>query len=444
MSIASHILDFYDVDYDKVRKESFPPQVRQVIDLVNRKVAAQSSLEDVMNFLFDVTREINPSDRIGLAFVEEEGERVVSRFVRANYRQILLGEGYTEDIRRSTLKQVIADKKVRVIHDLIRYLNQNPDSKCTRILLEEGVRSSMTCPLIVEGRTVALLFRSSRVPSAFDERAVKQHMAIAERLSQAVDKAYRMEQLEQASKSYMEMLGFVSHELKSPLASIVMDGNLLTEGYLGDLDDKQLPKIKNMVARAEYLLDLVREYLDLARIEGGKLRLHVKREIDLFKDVIDPAIEVAMHDAEQKRMKLHIHYSSKPLKVELDPDLIKIVVVNLLTNAVKYGFDYGDILILVRLDNDELTVSVKNEGFGFSEPQKSLLFRKFSRLSTSTLHNKRSTGIGLFTCWRIIRLHGGIIEADSQLGQWAEFTFRIPQPLSLNGMTTDINNKRKD
>ncbi len=96
-------------------------------------------------------------------------------------------------------------------------------------------------------------------------------MAIAERLSQAVEKAWRIEELEQANYAYTQMLGFVSHELKSPVASMVTDARLLADGYLGDMPPQQKDKLERLIRKGEYLLDLVREYLDLARVEGGEL-----------------------------------------------------------------------------------------------------------------------------------------------------------------------------
>ena len=97
------------------------------------------------------------------------------------------------------------------------------------------MRSNLACPLSVEGRIVGFIFRSSRRTHAYRPRHIELQMAISERLSQAVEKAWRIEQLEEANHAYTQMLGFVSHELKSPVASMVTDAELLSQGYLGDL-----------------------------------------------------------------------------------------------------------------------------------------------------------------------------------------------------------------
>ena len=137
--------------------------------------------------------------------------------------------------------------------------------------MREGVRSNLTCPLSVEGSVVGFIFRSSREADTYHSKHIELQMAIAERLSQAVEKAWRIEQLEHANYAYMQMLGFVSHELKSPVASMVTDARILADGYLGEISPTQKVKLERLIRKGEYLLDLVREYLDLAHVEGGEL-----------------------------------------------------------------------------------------------------------------------------------------------------------------------------
>ena len=149
--------------------------------------------------------------------------------------------------------------------------------------MREGVRSSLTCPLIVEGRVVGFIFRSSRTPYTYGPQHIELQMAITERLSQAVEKAWRIEQLEEANYAYTQMLGFVSHELKSPVASMVTDAQILAQGYLGDLTPEQRAKVVSMARKGQYLLSLVREYLDLARVEGGELRLATRSRVDVME-----------------------------------------------------------------------------------------------------------------------------------------------------------------
>jgi len=399
---------------------------RVALDEVNRRVAAEDSLKSIIDFLFETTRSICPCDRIGLAFVEEGGQRVVSEYAIASYEPLLLKQGYAEDVAGSTLRKVIEIGVPRVINDLEAYLARKPESRSTKILVSEGVRASMTCPLVVNGRNVGLLFRSSREKGVYGEHEVYMHLAVAERLSQAVEKAWRIKELTDANRAYFETLGFVSHELKSPLASIVMSGKLLTEDVLGPMESKQRETVGRMVRQAQMLLGLIKEYLDLSRIEGGSMEPSMKRGVDFKTAIVDPAVEVLGPQIDERGSRLKIDVP-EGLEVDCDPDLITIVMTNLVGNAVKYGNEGGTVRIKAADEGGSVEVSVWNEGAGFTEEQKDSLFKKFSRIKDPELSKQKGTGLGLYTTWRLVNMHGGKIWADSEKGRWAEFKFRIPK-----------------
>ncbi len=408
---------------------------RDVLDAINQRIAGAESLEEIMDFLFASTRDICPCDRIGLAFLEDEGVRITAHWARALYEPLVLAKGYSEELRRGSLKALLEQGTVRIINDLETYLADHPDSASTKLLVREGVRSSMTCPLRVDGRIVGVMFRSSRQAKTYNEHQVRMHLDVAERLSQAVEKAYRIEQLAAANKAYFEMLGFVSHELKNPLASIMTDGYALTEDYFGPMAPEHHAVVERMIRKAQFVLDLARDYLNLAQIEGGQLEASPEKNVDLVKTVLEPAVEVIEPALQEKEMRLERDIAENLPPVECDPRLLKIVAVNLLGNAVKYGKHGGLVQLAVSRSDTALKVSVRNEGPGFPPSERSKLFRKFSRLTTPELLKEKGTGVGLYTCWRIIRLHHGMIDARSEPGQWAEFWFEIPQPLAPSGDT---------
>jgi signal transduction histidine kinase len=258
-------------------------------------------------------------------------------------------------------------------------------------------------------------------------------MAISERLSQAVEKAWRIEQLEEVNHAYTEMLAFVSHELKSPVASMVTDAELMSQGYLGDLTEPQLSKLGGMARKGRYLLGLVNEYLDLARVESGELKLDPTSRVNVNDQVIGEALAMVAPQLEAHKVQLVTELPHAPLPlVCCDATLLRIVLVNLLDNAVKYGNEDGTIRLKAEVtpargdSPPKLKISVRNLGPGFSAEQKNKLFRRFSRLDDPALKGRRGTGVGLYSAWRIIQLHRGRISADSKQGEWAEFTFEIP------------------
>ncbi len=406
---------------------------RTILRTVNQKIAARPSLRAIVDYLFDSTQGLIPCDRIGLAFVDERVERVTSYYNRASYDSLQIDRDYSEALERTSLREVLQLGQPRIIGNLELYLETHPRSRSTKLLIKEGVRSNLTCPLNVEGRVVGFIFRSSRRTHAYQPRHIELQMAITERLSQAVEKAWRIEQLEELNRAYTQMLGFVSHELKSPVASMVTDAELMAQGYLGELTPKQQGKMEGMARKGRYLLSLADEYLDMARVEGGELRPTIRSGVDVVEQVVDPAVEVVRPRLEERDMRLVTEYPAQPLPpVDCDPLLLRIVLGNLLDNAAKYGKEGGEIKVSAEMvpprggPGAKLRVTVSNEGQGFAPDQRNKLFRRFSRLDEPAFKGRKGTGVGLYNAWRIVRLHGGRITADSDYGKWAKFRFDIP------------------
>jgi signal transduction histidine kinase len=201
----------------------------------------------------------------------------------------------------------------------------------------------------------------------------------------------------------------------------------MTGGYLGEVSPRQREKLERMIAKSQHLLGLVREYLDLARIESGSLEANVRSIGDYVAEVVKPAVDIVASSAEEKDMTIEQHLPDEAVALECDPDLVRIVLVNLLSNAVKYGNDGGVVRVTVAATAGDVQTAVWNEGPGFPASQQGRLFRRFSRLQTPELLQRTGTGVGLYTSWRIIQLHGGRIRADSEVGRWAEFSFSIPR-----------------
>jgi signal transduction histidine kinase len=424
-------LRYLDPFHGRTARRRISEDERATLRMINQKVAAKQSLNDLADFLFEHTRTLIPCDRIGLAFVDEGVRPVVAHYARAEYQPLLLTKGYVADLGGGSLEHVIRSGEPRIIDDLEQHARERPSSHASGLLVREGVRSSLTCPLVVEGRVVGFLFRDSRRPHAFDAHHVQLEMAISERLSQAVEKAWRIEQLETANHAYLEMLAFVSHEIKNPIASLVTDTRLLADGYLGPLEPQQVDKMERVIAKGQYLLDLVQDYLDLARIDGGGLELASRKGVDVVEEIIAPSIELVHSLIDRSDMHLQLDLPPGTVTAECDPALIRIVLVNLIGNATKYGHSGGEIRLRVVRDADRLEVSVWNEGPGFMPEDRGRLFQRFSRLRSSHGDAKRGTGVGLYSSWRIIQLHNGRIRARSEPGAWAEFAFELAQPLDL-------------
>lgn len=426
---ASPDVVYIDLGRVSVTRDSLSPEEREAIDTLNAQVGRAARLAEVMDGLFESTLRICACERMALGILEEDGARLTLHWARAAYEPILLKQGAGEDILGSTLATIFEDPRCRIIPDMARFAERHPDDSYARLLLEEGVASSMITPLMAGEDVVGLLFRESRAQNAFGEHQLALHLMIASPLALAVHTTIKIEALEAANRAYLEMLAFVSHELKNPLASMVTDTRLLHDGFLGELNERQKAKVNRITHKGEYLLDLIKEYLDLARVEGGSMRINLRHGVDFMAEVVEPAIYMLRSSLEEAEMELSSFVPDTRFGVECDAALVRIVMTNLLGNAIKYGRHGGSIRLHVNRLLEKLHVSVWNEGPGFAEAERQKLFRRFTRLNAAALSGRKGTGVGLYSSWRIVQLHNGRIRARSKEEEWAEFSFEIPQPV---------------
>jgi signal transduction histidine kinase len=223
-----------------------------------------------------------------------------------------------------------------------------------------------------------------------------------------------------------EILGFASHELQSPISSMVTDAQLLTKEYLGPLNEKQKEKLKRSINKGKYLLNLIQKYLNLSRLEDVSLKLRITPNVNLIEDVVEPMIDLFESERLNKNIKFDYFCVDEILIVECDIVLIRIAFSNLLKNAIHYGNEGGRIRVSIQVENETACVKVWNEGSGFSKKESNKLFKRFSRLDNPALRLKPGTGIGLYSTWKIMQLHSGKVEADSEEGKWAEFKLTFP------------------
>lgn len=232
-------------------------------------------------------------------------------------------------------------------------------------------------------------------------------------------------QLQATNRNYMEMLGFVSHELKNPLTSAVMSLHTVMDGYLGDISPAQTKSLASVAQSLAYFQDMIRDYLDLSRLEKGELEV-CKTYIPLHTRVVDPVLVGLAGELQQRRMAIEDRILHGKV-VYADAGLLRIVYDNLLSNAVKYGLEGGTILLDAQENGSHVILSVRNDSSGISPDKLPQLFRKFSRLDSPEHLGKRGTGLGLYVCKEIVEKHGGQIWAESQMGEWVKFSFSLPK-----------------
>ncbi len=213
------------------------------------------------------------------------------------------------------------------------------------------------------------------------------------------------------------------HELRTPLHALKASAVLLQRAELPQ--DRHSDIIETMQGETERLIRMTSEFLDLARLESGRFQLQ-KEPFDIEK-LIKESVDVVIHQAEDKNITFHTNIS--PFMVNGDRGKIKQVILNLLTNAIKYNREDGRVYIRTTevLENTSpfVEISVEDTGFGISPENLKNLFQKFFRVADTAGHTQ-GTGLGLAITRHIAEAHGGTVWADSTQGEGSTFYATFP------------------
>ena len=234
------------------------------------------------------------------------------------------------------------------------------------------------------------------------------------------------EKLKEMNHQYLNMLGFVSHELRSPLISILGFAELLEEDVLGTINEEQLKAVHVIIRSSNSLIDMIQNYLDLAKIEQGEMKLDLKT-VDLYNDILVIIFEEMDEQFQKKEISVIVEGEQKISSVSCDVRLIRVVLNNLISNAVKYGEKNGTLSICFSDDEDFLKISVTNTGDGVQKREQRKIFKKFSQADGTRHHGYRSSGLGLYNAKYIVKKHGGKIWAESEFGKWFNVSFTLPR-----------------
>ncbi|MGC9054376.1 MAG: cache domain-containing protein [Candidatus Hydrogenedens sp.] len=234
----------------------------------------------------------------------------------------------------------------------------------------------------------------------------------------------QQELIEEANANYLDMLGFVTHELRNSLGSALFNIASLKEGAFGEVSPEVKEGIDIVEDSLKYLKEITNNYLQLSRLEQGDLYFE-KSEVNLLNDIIQPVLSEVSKLLETKKMSV-INEVTEKFTMPADINLMRVVYENLLGNAIKYGKEGGNIKISAKRMDDKIQLIIWNDGVPIEPKIITSLFHRFRRYDTQTTEGKKGTGLGLFIVRRIIELHGGEITIQSTPENGTYFIITIP------------------
>lgn len=230
-----------------------------------------------------------------------------------------------------------------------------------------------------------------------------------------------LKRLDQLKSDFVNM---VSHELRSPLTTMLASVKMIYDGMLGDLTKHQKEALSLVLKTTQRLARLSNELLDLSKIEAGKMDLQCV-STDL-RELIEDVQKNFQPLAYERGLKLKTSIPQDPLVLLIDPDKIVEVFTNLVNNALKFTVQ-GTVELSAVTTSDGVRCAVSDSGPGIAEKDLPKVFEKFQQLHAPASAKEKGTGLGLTLCKGIVELHGGKIWVESQLGHGTSFLFTLPR-----------------
>lgn len=299
-----------------------------------------------------------------------------------------------------------------------------------------GVRSALTVPLALQGRTVGTItFAMAESDRQYTATDLSLAEDLAQRCSLAMEKArlYRevileRDKAEKASRAKDEFVAILSHELRNPLMPIIGWARVFKSQKALMQDPLISEGVKSLERNAHNIERLVSDCLDLARISERKIQL--QQELVDLNQVAEASIEAVREMAHAKGLKFLVQLAPVNLRVWGDRTRLQQVVMNLLTNAVKYTESGGLVWISSHALDHAAIIEVQDTGVGIASDFLGQIFEPFRQGSSAWLQSESGLGVGLAVVQQIVNVHGGSISAESQ-GPGCGSTFRLRLPLAV-------------
>jgi signal transduction histidine kinase len=234
---------------------------------------------------------------------------------------------------------------------------------------------------------------------------------------------WQSRELEKANRLKSEFLASMSHELRTPINALIGYASLMLDRIYGDLTPRQEEGLNRIQGAAQHLLALINDILDLAKIEAGRMPLHLD-DVTLG-DIMTEITQQIEPMVKKKQLKLSVDLPSKSLQLHTDRTKVKQILLNLLSNAVKFTH-HGGIWVTVSRDEEDLRFDVRDTGIGIREADLESIWEDFRQVDQSRTREFGGTGLGLSITRKLVDALGGHVFAESVFGKGSTFTVVLP------------------
>jgi PAS domain S-box-containing protein len=300
------------------------------------------------------------------------------------------------------------------------------DGSHREVLESIGIRSYMIVPLVARGRTLgALTLVSSSSGRRFTSQDVELAEAVARRAALSVDNARLYSRAQQAARTREEVLAFVSHDLRNPLATILLNASALLETIPSDrLDADEREQLEWIARSSEQMNRMIQDLLDVARIESGQLPIRLARTS--MRSVVNEAAALLQPQVREENLLLDIEGVPERLEIELDRERVLRVLLNLIGNAIRFTPGGGRIRVEAEILGGSVRIAVRDTGVGIASDEGARLFEPYWQGRRPGPGRSRGNGLGLAIAKGIVEAHGGAIWFESEPDVGTSFYFTLP------------------
>ena len=240
------------------------------------------------------------------------------------------------------------------------------------------------------------------------------------RMNDELGRLYR--ELEAASRHKSDFLATMSHELRTPLNAIIGFSEVLHEQMFGELNERQVAYVDDVLAAGKHLLSLINDVLDLAKIEAGRMELELSDVA--IPEVLRSAVSLQSEHASREGIELSVATEPEEITTTADERRVRQIVLNLVSNAVKFTPAGGRVDVSAHVEDGHVEIGVSDTGPGIAAGDRETIFEEFEQ--TSAGRQAEGTGLGLPLSRKLVELHGGRLWVESEVGRGSTFRFTLP------------------
>jgi signal transduction histidine kinase len=388
---------------------------------ISQKLNSTLDLRALLNMILDAARELTNTEQASILLIDESSGEL--RFEAASNLSPGAMEAFVVPIDNSFAGWIVTHNEPVLVEDA------QSDHRLYRVVdntMQSATRNLLGVPMSAKGKVIGVVETiNKRGDASWTEDDVDALRALAAQAAIAIVNARLFQQ--------NDFISEIVHELRTPLAALKASTALLLRP---DLPEKRRGEIVvTMQEETDRLAQLASDFLDLARLESGRAKLETARFS--IVPLINESVEIVQYQAKEHGVTIAVE-GDPALTLEGDRGKTKQVLLNLLTNAIKYNRDNGHIFVSVALepvDEDDgfdtdapprlARIAVRDTGVGISKENLAHLFEKFYRIA-DTAGYTQGTGLGLVIAKKIVEAQGGQMHVDSEMGEGTTFTFTVP------------------